>query len=113
MPPTKKAAAPKKAAAKKLYTEASVHRALTHHESTGAIHSVSPPGQGQPKWRVRLTESDDALELTLHEAYVLCLALAHAERRWRKVSVVQRPTTETGTGWPTELPSPAQTVGAK
>lgn len=47
-------------APRKRYSRESVQRALQHHEATGVVTLVSPPGQGQSRFR----------------------ALAAAERKW-------------------------------
>lgn len=89
---------------KKPYTADTVERALEHHEATKVIRAYHrPQGPTLGKWIVRLNELDDPLELSLPEAYVLCLGLAQAERRWRKDKLPGRPAAEKHTGWPTEV----------
>lgn len=53
-----------------------IRRAIEHHERSGTIHHASPPGHGQPRWRIRLTPLDDPLDLTWREAEVLCLGIS-------------------------------------
>lgn len=70
--------------AKRDYTKASVGRALTHHETTGAITFISWPGHDQPKYRVGVYGLSEIHDLTLREAHVLCLGLAAAERHGQR-----------------------------
>lgn len=65
---------------KKSYSYDSVQRGLTHHELTGALERVSPPGVGQPKWRVVVFGQPELLSLSLREAWILCMGLAAGER---------------------------------
>jgi hypothetical protein len=64
------------------YSVESIHRALQHHEVTGAVHSVSPPGGGRSKWRIVIDGYAEPLELTTREAWALCNGLAAGERRY-------------------------------
>lgn len=59
-----------------------IARALSHHETAGAIRTVSPPYPGRPKWIVTLGAGapEPRLELTNAEAWALCEGLAAAER---------------------------------
>lgn len=64
------------------FTVETVYRALAHHEQAGTVEHVSPPGPGQPKFRIVLRGGYDvgALEYTVREAYMLNLGLTTAER---------------------------------
>lgn len=64
----------------KPYTSDSIARALTHHESRGALLSVSPPEPGGRKtWRVSLPDYGEPVELTTPQAWALCLGLRASE----------------------------------
>ena len=64
------------------FTTESVYRALQHHEHERRITFLSPPGEGQPKFRIRLAASYDmdVLEYSVREAYMLNLGLTTIDK---------------------------------
>lgn len=67
-----------------------VERALAHHESTGMIHSWSPPEpphhdpNRRSKWRINL-DSTTSIDVDLTGAHNLCLAFRRAEMAYGNV----------------------------
>ncbi len=63
------------------YTRESIAHALAHHESRGALRSVSPPElNGRSTWRITLAQAPlDPEDFTPKQAYALCLGLAQGE----------------------------------
>lgn len=62
----------------------SMHRALAHHEATGAIHTYSPPEPGGRRtWRVHLFRQDEPIEVNTSGLYALLCGLAAGEQRER------------------------------
>ena len=76
---------------KRTYSAESVGRALEHHQLTGAVTFCSPPSTGQPRWRVQVYGMSDYLDLSLREAFALCVGLAAAERKFEHVSNTSDP----------------------
>lgn len=68
----------------KQYSHESVRRALNHHELAGVVHTWSPPGHGQSRYKINFADRDLPELLTLREAYLVVFALAAAEAHARK-----------------------------
>lgn len=75
---------------KRTSVRESIERALQHNVLSGVLSDVSPPGPGQPKWRISFksaTVSQSSVELTTSEARLFCIALAASALRWRPPDV--------------------------
>lgn len=73
---------------KRNYNHESVGRALTVHQQRGAIRSAVAVFRGaEQSWRVDVPELGE-LELSLDQAYGLCVGLAAGERAYRPVPVL-------------------------
>lgn len=64
--------------AHRRYTVESVQRALEHHVSTGALHSVAL-GENGKRFLVSYDELEDTQLLTLREAWALVIGLRRGE----------------------------------